>query len=1482
MRRSPSTFFGLASALSFFLYFGAAAGRAQDPFEAYSAEFAQAGERAAAILESVATEQRAIRQDIINRMSGRPMSTKGPERWTASQLERHLDAFGAELQLRLDRVKKLSAHWDREYYAVSAHAPFSFETPGGPSILPLPATPGQRINAAALAERLRMVREELDELVVRSVAGLWHERLKLAGFSKDHWGEVDAIGVEVERKLEAMKWDWFGLEVVGPKRTAVEAKERAILEDAGLRRRLAAVSERLEPSRVASARKLIDWGKFVEETFNVGPQDYRQIQLERLRLRIDEILAEDLTTLRSSMSWYDVNRKGPFLKDPVQVEASRGRWQTKVLDLYVRPDLEGDLRAMSALEAKPTSIGHKELMDDGPPQRPHVTAVVVVRNVLSEDPTERLIDPNAAPAPQNEPGLTLCVFGHALNALEGERRAITSDSPDITYTRISEAPGVRSVTATHPLFGVYQDALFRATRDLPAWDVAIFGHYDAWIVNVRTKRGLMPGLKTIRIDETECVWLLPHATTRGSLSFIRERPTRSADEVDKPDEFFVLDRFLVEIETEHALEVDSLPIVLVHNGRPLQLRKSADESADGILTARKVPGHPTRLRTLPVFIESQNPVPDAQIRPNTHYAVFARGDTLLATTPTALFEAPTMDVVKILTTPDEVKTGDGKGMLFGEALVDAARIHDVQLSDVDLSKDSVVDTITHLIVFNWQRHKIELSLADHAAMLLMKRTFIHMAETQLAALESLRADAKLVREHVPVMTAMMQAGARAAAGGKSPELFPLGYRNRLPLPPDGLTSFGSRERARTRTVPLVFAFLEIEVDRFLGNPRVIERWRLDATNEALRLQAAEIKRAVKYARSVDDEDIEDLLELTGRGFGPVVDRILPRLVRLQSDFTEFTKEWVPNEGARDAVIRVGNTLAEHDTAGKAAREDTEALLAVLSAVGIGAGANVLGKTILVVGSGLGAGVALSDVITAVGNEDEVRFAGDAVLVIGRDRLQFGVQHKEVGLAPYLAMSMAFLGFRLDIGDVVKTVQASTARQIAEVWMPRVADEGAGAIAKMPLEDKTIVWLLMKEAEEAKAAGKTLTSAQALALKAARTIDKQIPVGHPHGWPYGDLRRTAATRDPGYADVTKPGRPPTAVGDAAGASAGANPSSIDIATRRYKDVREIPKGMPRPGFLVEVPGGGQKLIVGQPLGIGAYATTYELLDEFGAPTDKVIKFLRQQWDESSAVYEARMRKYMKDMDQDYNPHAMATHAPWDPTAPEDVVQRLFDGQKHLAAAKIPHLAMDGLDTPLGRLGLDPETPFVVQKAIDASQGQLLLTSGARLDEGMQVAVAKLYKQLADAGLVWKDGYIDNVFFQKMSDGQGGTTWIAGVLDPDMIVPWKESLESPFLRQKIHEVFAMGPGAGIGSIKRNDDLFLESAQGLPASADIIRRVTSGAHEFMAKMFEHKGWISFEVPEGAALTPGRPGQFEMRYLSPEVVKAHFGEIDQWITSR
>jgi len=125
-----------------------------------------------------------------------------------------------------------------------------------------------------------------------------------------------------------------------------------------------------------------------------------------------------------------------------------------------------------------------------------------------------------------------------------------------------------------------------------------------------------------------------------------------------------------------------------------------------------------------------------------------------------------------------------------------------------------------------------------------------------------------------------------------------------------------------------------------------------------------------------------------------------------------------------------------------------------------------------------------------------------------------------------------------------------------------------------------------------------------------------------------------------------------------------------------------------------------------------------------------------------------------------------------------------------------------------------------------------------------AVVDLYDKLAEHGLVAEDLHIENLYFVR-KDGK----IVAGILDHDRIVRWDDPVV-----QKWKDVFVLTPKENfIGSL---------STYGLG------EHNIGSAREFMAKMFEHKGWIKFT----------REGGFQTRNLDPEVVRQKF-PIDDWV---
>jgi hypothetical protein len=120
-----------------------------------------------------------------------------------------------------------------------------------------------------------------------------------------------------------------------------------------------------------------------------------------------------------------------------------------------------------------------------------------------------------------------------------------------------------------------------------------------------------------------------------------------------------------------------------------------------------------------------------------------------------------------------------------------------------------------------------------------------------------------------------------------------------------------------------------------------------------------------------------------------------------------------------------------------------------------------------------------------------------------------------------------------------------------------------------------------------------------------------------------------------------------------------------------------------------------------------------------------------------------------------------------------------------------------------------------------------TGGATWTPAHEKAVVNLYQKLADSGLVAEDLHVENIYFKKQGDG----SYVAGILDHDNILPWKEAQQAPWF-------------------KTLQDAPVEN--GIRSMATATPQFQNPT-EFMAKMLEHKRWI--EQP--SLFKPGMQGK-------------------------
>src|SRR5207248_612955 len=83
---------------------------------------------------------------------------------------------------------------------------------------------------------------------------------------------------------------------------------------------------------------------------------------------------------------------------------------------------------------------------------------------------------------------------------------------------------------------------------------------------------------------------------------------------------------------------------------------------------------------------------------------------------------------------------------------------------------------------------------------------------------------------------------------------------------------------------------------FRGDSGARRKWQLKAAREVLAAYLNSVKNAIEGASEIDFGDRLELLKLTGIGFDPVVNRVIPVLMKLDD-----AGRWIPDSTARNAV-----------------------------------------------------------------------------------------------------------------------------------------------------------------------------------------------------------------------------------------------------------------------------------------------------------------------------------------------------------------------------------------------------------------------------------------------------------------------------------------------------------------------------------------------------------------------------------------------------
>lgn len=581
---------------------------------------------------------------------------------------------------------------------------------------------------------------------------------------------------------------------------------------------------------------------------------------------------------------------------------------------------------------------------------------------------------------------------------------------------------------------------------------------DWMLVQATLNPGVLPGDVPLILNGTaRGQWLLSFGDATGQIGIVR--PVREGEFEAAP---FVLigEPFAVSVVADFALPTDTVELRL----------GVAPPGAAAAATQIVVPASRVRARTWrtqPLYI---NEVPPGATAGTAIPA--ANGATLLATVDErGLIELnPSAAQAKVAVTPAVA------GSTWREALIKAAGCAGDDVKKLLQEPSTDTDVLAASVLVEWRSKGLDAKLGDHAAMLLLRETF-------LLQMQRARADYQAI--------------------GTDPQAA-LGFRRMLARQPRASAAhlLGIEVHApKTGKLKLDEAIDPDVLARIEGLPAAAaEELSTRLTQEGLRSFLDSMDAAIDRATEIDTCDIVGLLNLTGPEFGAVRAELMPRLLALHSNAATGNR-WTPDRVARAHVTGVEALYGANQARKEFQRAAvTAAVTAIATAVTLGAstlGTGVISASLVAAAEvGQAAFVAMKLLPQWAKNRSDIAFAAGEASVLGVERLE-RLQREapnwmEVGGAALAIGSGTFkaiaAGSKVLAMDRAAVIGDSIRR--GERLAPRFATDGPGAMTDAEKTD-LLHYLGTVRARQAEA-GAALTESEAAAL---RTLD-DLAAGRP--------------------------------------------------------------------------------------------------------------------------------------------------------------------------------------------------------------------------------------------------------------------------------------------------------------------------------------------------------------------------------------------------
>ncbi|MEM7584713.1 MAG: hypothetical protein AAF560_15085, partial [Acidobacteriota bacterium] len=600
----------------------------------------------------------------------------------------------------------------------------------------------------------------------------------------------------------------------------------------------------------------------------------------------------------------------------------------------------------------------------------------------------------------------LFVFGRDLPLDLTRRVDIQSSDPSVSYVMLAR-PGDAARSPFHRQN--FDRGWEKLLAGLPASAHAAARELDAVIVRATFEEGALPGFHELRFEGTRGSWLLQFGDNTAAVSFVREvRSPRHAEDravYERIGDAFSPEVVAIEVETEVALPTDTLRVIVGRNGERLELGGD-----DGLVAGRV---GPRRYRTSPLLLSDSGG--EITVKP---------GDRLFAKLgqPGLISVEPNIAQLSIHRTP----AAPGIETLWADAVVQAAECQNLEApptAEIEGQSSKSIDTF----LFNSGQYRVPIpgwlrapvQVGHHAAMLLLRQTFLQLMQAYDEELAGLQTDDQIRAYRRYIEPSLW----RDATGISRIEVDG----------PDGI----SRHFAATFDVHGVAESYHLTLPQ-------ADRWVLDATRQAIARYRQAVATSLAGAEGIGACEVVDLLQLTGADFEAVVEVTRSRLMRLTEVGATPQLRWQPNYRARAWLDNVGllaDTVELHQQL--ASQDRTELTLALsVAAAPVGILGELVGLEAMVVGAFLIDVLDLAMNGVEIGSEivsrgAEVDFALGAADVLGIARLQRAeAQERGWGFAvgSLIASGAPMMVFDLDAVGKLAWIQPFALPKWAEPWL----------------------------------------------------------------------------------------------------------------------------------------------------------------------------------------------------------------------------------------------------------------------------------------------------------------------------------------------------------------------------------------------------------------------------------------------------------------